>query len=42
MAVFFGTAKQWVVTSTRKDINKSVAFKVQGPLYELASVKVEG
>lgn len=60
MAVSFGTSKQWVVTSTRKDINKSVSFKVQAeteklaalqglslarrkcPLYELASVKVEG
>lgn len=28
MAVSFGTARQWVVTSTRKDTNQSVSFRV--------------
>ena len=34
----YETAKQWVVTATRKDINKSVSFKVWAETEKLAAI----
>lgn len=42
MSVTFGTAKQWVVTSTRKDINKSVSFKVWAETEKQAALQGHG
>ena len=39
MKVSFGTSKQWVVTSTRKDIGKSVSFKVWAETEKLAAIQ---
>lgn len=39
MKVSFGTSKQWVVTSTRKDIGKSVSFKVWAETGKLAAIQ---
>lgn len=38
MTATYETAKQWVVTATRKDINKSVSFKVWAETEKLASI----
>ena len=37
MTAPYETAKQWVVTATREDINKSVSFKVWAPTEKLAA-----
>ena len=34
----YETAKQWIVTATRKDINKSVSFKVWAETEKLAAI----
>ena len=34
----YETAKQWVVTATRKDINKSVSFKVWAETEKVAAI----
>ena len=34
----YETAKQWVVTATRNDINKSVSFKVWAETEKLAAL----
>lgn len=39
MKVSFGTAKKWVVTSIRKDINKLVSFNVWAETEKLAAIQ---
>ena len=34
----YETAKQWIVTATRKDINKSASFKVWAETEKLAAI----
>lgn len=38
MTATYETAKQWVVTATRKDIGKSVSFKVWAETEKLAAL----
>lgn len=38
MTATYETAKQWVVTATRKDINKSVSFKLWAETEKLAAI----